>query len=371
MHKVSFDCTVLTPLFIAGADQYQAEMRASSIRGAMRYWYRALLGKAGYDDPKELSVQESKVFGDTERASPLTVRVNPTTSARCGEAKELLKRMRDSGTGYLWYSTTMKPNNRSYFQPDWHFKVTLSTLKDRSVLQRAVAAFWLLANFGGLGTRSRRGAGSFIAAVREHPKDMTFPYFEKGVPEAESMASFFEHVAAILPSVNGSGETPDFDSLGAAEIYYHALGVDSGLDAVEEIGLQFKEFRHMMGSADNDPLGTGEDYATLTRFLQSGPAPKTVMRASFGLPLDFRFKKIRKNAKVKAANYTRRSSPLWIRISRTKEGEYGAVLTYFKSTFLPHPGKLKVNGRPINAPPKSLIPMFIDTLSPIKKVYAS
>ena len=44
MQEVTFDVQTVTPLFLAGADQATAELRAPSFRGEMRYWLRALVG---------------------------------------------------------------------------------------------------------------------------------------------------------------------------------------------------------------------------------------------------------------------------------------------------------------------------------------
>ena len=44
MQQVTFTLRTITPLFLAGADQTTAELRAPTFRGLMRYWYRALIG---------------------------------------------------------------------------------------------------------------------------------------------------------------------------------------------------------------------------------------------------------------------------------------------------------------------------------------
>lgn len=67
MQEATFDLQTVTPLFLAGADQTQAEfLRAPSLRGAMRYWLRALVGTFyGTDDVGLGNVidAEKKVFG--------------------------------------------------------------------------------------------------------------------------------------------------------------------------------------------------------------------------------------------------------------------------------------------------------------------
>ncbi|HYK85247.1 MAG TPA: type III-B CRISPR module RAMP protein Cmr1, partial [Ktedonobacteraceae bacterium] len=65
MQEVTFNVETITPLFLAGADQNTAELRAPSFRGAMRYWFRALVGGMVGTDPRgleEVIKAESSVF---------------------------------------------------------------------------------------------------------------------------------------------------------------------------------------------------------------------------------------------------------------------------------------------------------------------
>lgn len=70
--SIEAELEVVTPLFLGGADQSEAEIRGASIRGAMRFWFRAL---AAQTDPASLRDLESDVFGDTKRASSVLVEV--------------------------------------------------------------------------------------------------------------------------------------------------------------------------------------------------------------------------------------------------------------------------------------------------------
>jgi CRISPR-associated protein Cmr1 len=69
MRQVTFTLRVLTPLFLAGAEQTSAELRAPTFRGLMRYWYRALIGgMVGTEQSglKQVAQAESALFGITE-----------------------------------------------------------------------------------------------------------------------------------------------------------------------------------------------------------------------------------------------------------------------------------------------------------------
>jgi CRISPR-associated protein Cmr1 len=63
---VTFECETITPMFLRGADGRTPELRAPSIKGAMRYWWRAI---NGHLSPKDLLATESAIFGGTDNKS--------------------------------------------------------------------------------------------------------------------------------------------------------------------------------------------------------------------------------------------------------------------------------------------------------------
>ncbi|OPX29474.1 MAG: type III-B CRISPR module RAMP protein Cmr1 [Candidatus Omnitrophica bacterium 4484_171] len=44
MKTITFECETITPMFLAGADGRTPELRPPSIKGAMRFWWRAMNG---------------------------------------------------------------------------------------------------------------------------------------------------------------------------------------------------------------------------------------------------------------------------------------------------------------------------------------
>ncbi|MCX7778535.1 MAG: type III-B CRISPR module RAMP protein Cmr1 [Armatimonadetes bacterium] len=111
----------------------------------MRFWLRALLGGILGDNPQEIFKRESAVFGSTEHASPVVVRVR-----RIGELN-----VKDHNP------LPHKPT-RFYFKgfdPSQTFTIVLLS-RDVSSLDQAAKALHLLCLLGGLGRRSRRGFGS-------------------------------------------------------------------------------------------------------------------------------------------------------------------------------------------------------------------
>ncbi len=171
MIQVTFNLRTVTPLFLAGADQERAELRAPTFRGLMRYWYRALAGANGRALSQVMEA-ETSVFGATDKGSAVSIRVSDPSLAAQRFKKESYSRENISGKDYLLWSMAAsgkgdryKPD-RLFFPPDTTFRVTLTCRDDNNEkLQRAIAAFWLLTHLGAIGSRSRRCAGSMTASI--------------------------------------------------------------------------------------------------------------------------------------------------------------------------------------------------------------
>lgn len=82
MQRVSVQLQLVTPLFLAGADpRGQPELRAPSLRGLLRFWLRALLGGVLNGQPHMVFQKECRVFGSTDSASPVVVRLTGSTGS--------------------------------------------------------------------------------------------------------------------------------------------------------------------------------------------------------------------------------------------------------------------------------------------------
>src|SRR6266567_6910588 len=160
MQEVTFNLQTLTPLFLAGAEQTEAELRAPTFRGLMRYWQRALAGGIAGTDTlglKQVMEAEKNVFGSTNTGSAVSVRITATSIQPKEFTEQISERIggkwQATGKGYLLWSMArsgradrgnIKPA-RWYFPPGTSFQVTLSTRgTDDTKHKQALAAFWLL-----------------------------------------------------------------------------------------------------------------------------------------------------------------------------------------------------------------------------------
>lgn len=152
---------VATSMFLSGADQDQAELRLSSLKGALRFWWRALAWTRHNGDLSAIRQEESSLFGssDTGQASVLMRLSQPADIDDClGEQRASDWRGWRGYVGYGLVDKSARPR-RAYIQPGCEFGLTLSARDDASLtaVRDALIAFGLLGNMGG---RSRKGWGS-------------------------------------------------------------------------------------------------------------------------------------------------------------------------------------------------------------------
>jgi len=168
IEKKEYDCEIVTPMFLGGADPGKAELRVPSLKGELRFWWRAVYGS---NNIKEMIERESKIFGSTDQKSQLKIKIEHTgiipISKNLPEGKYIevsskQKKFRISIIEYLafgLFDPQKKQNKyRQYIEPGAHFKISLICPKDlNNEISESLNAMF---SFGGLGSRSRNGFGS-------------------------------------------------------------------------------------------------------------------------------------------------------------------------------------------------------------------
>lgn len=188
----TFPLELVSPAFLAGADQTSAEsceLRVATLRGQLRWWWRTL--HAAWLDVKALRDLEATVWGSTEAASPvrlsLTVVRSPQVSLfdykeksrpkpHFERAHNLARPANNKTTQGLFYLAYGMDENvteggrkmrkqRYYLEPgaQWELRAAIGPRRDDAALiaDQVGAAVFLLCRFGGVGSKARKGFGSF------------------------------------------------------------------------------------------------------------------------------------------------------------------------------------------------------------------
>jgi CRISPR-associated protein Cmr1 len=169
MKAITFECETITPMFLGGADGRTPELRPPSIKGLMRFWWRAMNAHLSLEDLKE---EEAKIFGgsgEKEGRSKVTIRVYPfnlsTSKDDFPSHPVQVKNFKINILEYLAYGTYEYERGRGnifirdYIIPDQKFSISITAPNERK--SEIINVFQILSTFGGLGSRARNGFGSF------------------------------------------------------------------------------------------------------------------------------------------------------------------------------------------------------------------
>ncbi len=180
METLTFTCKIITPMFLAGADGKTPELRAASIKGALRFWWRAMQREP---DHKVLRAKEDSIFGGVGsgkegKAQRSKVMLQILTENGCRHGEEAMQRLpyhkaitRHRGKleeinilEYLAYGVSGRGSSgRPYFANGSKFRVIVRfhPLLSSAHKEEVINGLRLLGRYGGLGAKSRNGFGSF------------------------------------------------------------------------------------------------------------------------------------------------------------------------------------------------------------------
>ncbi len=297
--------TIVTPMFIGGATQTPDDgIRPPSVKGALRFWWRALNWKRfQHDNPNntqsalhQLHQEEARIFGTAIKNDNgynggqgcfLLAVKQDTTQPTCSDWPP---NDPNHGASYMAYGL-LKTNDESHrialkegitFTVHLIFKPhTAST--DYQQIQAALEVWSLL---GGLGGRSRRAMGS-ISLIDINSETRAY---DKAEYEA-TLQQLFNSFTDIPPApYTAFSHQSDYCIINTAK---------NARQLVEKMGGRYKAFR-------NEKTRRGKH------------------KAPFGLPL----------ADVDLDN--RRSSPLFFHVHQLRNNTFAATLIYLPAAIFHH-----------------------------------
>jgi CRISPR-associated protein Cmr1 len=355
--RLTADFRLLTPLFLGGAEQ-KPELRPPSLKGALRFWYRAIdpgFGAlvAGPEAGGSLPRRECVLFGaaGVERGGTGQARV--LLDVRADGLKKMGwpdvsgfsvgqgKRTRNGliYLGFPFQRPARGADPREAFAPGQTFRVELCLPRplpgaDSTILRRGLlASLWLLGHLGSLGSRSRRGFGSVVleswdlaAGEEGWRQDMqSLPLLHRtpnGPAWCEGALRTLQTLREWFGTTDANARHPHVPA--APRLVVTDPGVSVGekawMQALNAGGRHLQD-RRAYSQPDHDAV---LDHINGRRRLSAAPE-----RASFGLPLTFRYSSTPQTmtfvpsdpeAERRNAERDRHPSLLWLRLVRCGDG---------------------------------------------------
>ncbi|WP_006786752.1 RAMP superfamily CRISPR-associated protein [Thiorhodospira sibirica] len=349
---------VVTPMFIGDGEQIARDVRPPSLKGALRFWWRALrwghcLSAAGgrVDAAlRQLHHEEAVLFGLAVKGDQggqgmfsLTVEYQGKVVGR----RDANAWKPGLGTQYLlgqglWHFRDRLL--RDYLPEGGQFVVRLRPHRrqDQALwasLEDALLAFGL---FGGLGSRARRGLGS-VSLIALEGSGHVLP---------KTRAEYLRCAQRLFSHSLNIKEMPPFTACSAHTRLDVSNQGKKPLDLLEAIGGEFQLYRAW---GNNGKVGSKDaernfalDHHEALRAAQGELPKKVPQRVVFGLPHNYFFSGSKAKVDIsvhKEAAGERRASALLMHVHRLCEGDYLGVQVFMPAAFLPgragKPGQLK------------------------------
>jgi CRISPR-associated protein Cmr1 len=405
MKPLRLHVELTTPTFLGGANpECVCEWRAASVRGQLRWWFRAVAGGRFQGDLKEVRKAEIEVFGSTDRGSALRVRISgegvprkPEEAAGWGSAvsskqlgavwraghgaenpDETRKRLDLrypvnpvgylAGMGCLVYEKELRDLKlkRRCFEAGNQAELTLRLRPGRTLPTPAREfldkAIWAWLHLGGLGARSRRGFGSLA---------VTGSTGGNGFQPATTREELLSGVRSLLELGKGSTGLAEWSHLSSRTRVCVAKGSFKKWDeAMVDAGGWMMAFRRRYGISEEKNEQRDYHWAKEAKYNKD---PKGVPdRAGFGLPLPFgKLDKEIVGWGPQGSDH-RRASPLLLHIAKIEEGDDAAVrflpvFTHLPARLVPAGEKVRFQGlaEPASSPTPQqtgIVTRFLDDL---------
>jgi CRISPR-associated protein Cmr1 len=318
--KIIVQCRIVTPMLSSGANPQKFEIRSSAIKAGLRFWWRAFQSL----EKEELYKEEAKLFGSTDKCCPFSILLMPDDKTfQYWKPGSQVDTAWGEGVGYVFFSiykaasyqwqqgrrvkveSKIKPGNsgRTVAKPGGRFKISINFNGSESTQAGDVlCSLWLLENLGGLGGRTRRGAGCFKIESIDLERDIDIgdvPDFDQS-----SFVNAREYIASGLKVIFSrwfKGKSPSSLPTHTAFRDGHAqIMIFSGLNgrndltgkgairAMDAIGQRMRDFRlrnpHDEAKKMHHALtGEGKTKSDI-------PDIKVLQKAQLGLPIIYNFR---------------------------------------------------------------------------------
>lgn len=355
---------LITPLFGGGTTpgevDKKAPIRGTSIRGQLRFWWRATCGgRFGEDGLQAMKEREDEIWGAAAIGSKISIAV---TELNVGKTIDI-----GSPSSSLGYATFPLRESNGTLQENVSFTLRIECPKIyRPDLK---ASLWAWETFGGIGARTRRGFGAlqctavqlYIDDKKYNTQNWTWAYSSENAKDA---------ILWDLEKLTNGSDFPAFVthlSQNPARIHITPAQNHASSSWLELIS-SLKEFRQSRSGRfgrshwpEPDAIRnlTGQSLKARHHDIPVyNPPIYKFPRAAFGLPIVFEFKDDDDNhqanpnadprkTELKGTRSDRRASRVLLRTLPCSDGRYVGLAIILQGDTLP-PGGLELKNSPTN-----------------------
>ncbi len=366
MKHVEAHFKIVTPCF-AGSGEDDAEIRAPSVKGALRFWWRALAWarRADKEDATgaiaRMRRREHALFGSSDAGqSRVAMRLDMKTMPRIVEKDEVLSV--GPGARYLGYGVMeafeskkkgTRPGQliRPCLEAPFEFSLRIAA-RDAETLNEVEPALRLFGLVGGVGARSRKGYGSLVLTALEGDGIV-------GWQPPQDIETYRNHLSSLLSSTKTADREPEISAFSAGarvDLMFENIGASTKV--LDEYGKTMVRYRSWgrkgkILDGEQSKCRFPDDHAWM-KGEKTGDDfhPR---RTVFGLPHNYG-----KQTKVEPESHNRRASPLFFHVHEIG-ARYTGVALLLRSRFLPEGEKIKARGKVVPARPDwSVLTTFLD-----------
>jgi CRISPR-associated protein Cmr1 len=371
----TYDIEVITPMFGGSAIPRKVDtehpIRISEIRGHLRFWWRATRG-AAFTTVSDLRAREGKVWGSTQSRSEVRIEL---TISKPGQPCQI--------DGYPGSGYALFPFQEQKHPPLLAAQGQLGVCFQLRLRYPAhldadiAAAMWAWVNFGGIGARTRRGAGALYCGTEAPASRNVMPAWQGGrvkefglleSPVGEKEWPVLVFVYGYRPKVSRNA-TRDVAAAWAESISVLSdfrqgvppKGIGRNKGAVRKHG------RSRWPEADSVRALTGEsEIGHQTSKTLANPAVEPGFpRAELGLPIVLKFFyrhygdilndcDITPVDPVRHVGASRMASPVVLRPLKTRDGQFHAMIVRL-STKRPLGIQIDFKNKTVSLPPGTLL----------------
>lgn len=359
---------VVTPLFMSGFNKSEAELRVPSIKGVLRFWWRALaLGRLC--SVSKVREDEARIFGSAGNdVGQAKVHLRLKLPEDVVQYKDPILKYADGelvgpGARYLGYGVveavpSKKRNTKegqilsSCLKYPFDGVLTLlirngTSSEDIKNIESAAIAMSL---FSGLGSRSRKGYGSFNLVELKIGEEILYSMPRDADDLRQKIRSFFKD--HNIMAYSGLPPYTAYSDLTRIDIIEKGSDPLRLLNSVGEAMQLYRSWgRNGKVNGENSERNFKDDHDLAAEAINN-KVKAHPRRAVFGLPHNYYFSSYREKVDVKPARLERRASPLFIHIQELSNREYAAVTTVLPSEFLPSGEGIRVGN--------SVVPQSVD-----------